>query len=208
MGSINSLAEHLLRTGAETWVEKVLRQTMRNIQLYETNEEILNLALSRTGLAEQYGLDYVPDELLNQNVNVKVNVGMGATDPLMKLRNFLAGIESYAQVLSQVPPGSMNTVEIGKEIFARLGFKDGRRFLSQSSMGDPEKQQMMMQIQELGQAIMQLQQELEDKQADRDVKLIQTHMKETGENQRALLDSETRIEEANIALRNPVVGES
>ena len=63
------------------------------------------------------------DELLKQDVLLKVNLGMNATDPLRKVQNLLNGVNALAQF-----PGvaeQINLPELSKEIFGQLGYKDG-----------------------------------------------------------------------------------
>lgn len=120
--SANQVQELGLRTFIETWVEPVLRTLIKLEGLYETDEAVLALA---AGKAEVMG--EVSDELLMQDLVVRVNVGMGNTDPEQKMNRFLRPL-FYAKDL----PGFMEKMdfeEIGKEIYALAGQGDGSRFM-------------------------------------------------------------------------------
>ena len=157
-GAANQITEYTIRTFTETWVEPVIRQLVKLEQAYETDTVILALAASRAKLLQKFGIDQVTDELLNQELTLTVNVGMGATDPGQKLGRFLGAIRSYAEI-SQLAPPNIDLGEVGKEIFGLAGYKDGRRFMQ----GD-EKQAMEQQImgraqQMVQQAQMQMQEQ-------------------------------------------------
>jgi hypothetical protein len=105
-------------------------------------------------------------------------------------------------------PPSLNLEEVQKEIFGRLGHRDGARFFNNPQDGmDPQVEQLIMQMQQMEQVIQQMQVELQDKQADRDVKLLDTTIKQEAENQRKAAELKTRLVEKTMDLRNPVPGE-
>jgi len=77
---------------------------------------------------------------------------------------------------------------------------------------------MMMMVQQLQQAVVQLQQQLADKEADRRVKvisdernreakLLDTQIKQEGENKRKEAEIRAGIIQKMMDLQNPVVGE-
>ncbi len=135
-------------------------------QYYETDKTVLAIVADRAKLRQKYGVNEVTDELLNQELTIKVNVGMGATDPLTKLQKFMQGIMGGAQVMQAQIPG-LNMDEIWKEIFGHLGYQDGSRFFGQ----DAEKAQMMQQMQQMSQQMQAMQQELQSKQAETQAKV-------------------------------------
>ncbi|MEL7966381.1 hypothetical protein AAG587_08390 [Vreelandella neptunia] len=128
--SANQVQELGLRTFIETWVEPVLRTMVKLEGLYETDETVLALA---AGKAEIY--HEIDDELLMQDLVVKVNVGLGNTSPEQKLARFMQPI----QAASALPEfmGELDFTEIGKEIFALTGQGDGERFM----LTDEKKQE-------------------------------------------------------------------
>lgn len=155
-GGAQQLTEYLLRTFVETWVEPVLRQLVKLEQAYETDLTILGLMGKKAQLAQKYGIDQITDELLNQSLTTRVNVGIGATDPQAKLQKFLVALKTYAETMQMMPDAEPDAIR--KEIFALVGYKDGSRFFKQEE--NPVNQQLMAQLQELQQALGQLQQEL------------------------------------------------
>jgi hypothetical protein len=122
----NAITEYQLRVFTETWVEPVLRQLVKLEQFYETDETILALAAHKAELFQRFGTDQVTDQLLMQEVTVRVNVGMGATNPQQKVEKFLFGLQAVAQL----PTAAMRLKEdeIIGEVFGSLGYRDGSRF--------------------------------------------------------------------------------
>jgi len=167
----NQITEYTIRTFTETWVEPVIRQLVKLEQKYETDQVILGLAANKAQLLQKYGIDQVTDDLLNQELTLNVNVGMGATDPVAKLNKFVGALTAYANV-SQMPIQNINHEEIGKEIFGLAGYRDGARFVQQNQEElDQELQQTIQMAQEhikqQDQVIQQQQQELESKELER-----------------------------------------
>lgn len=121
-GSANQVQELGLRAFIETWVEPVLRTMVKLESLYETDETVLNIA---KGKAELFTA--IDDRLMMQDLTVRVNVGMGNTNPKEKLARFMeplnvaAGLPEFSQ--------EIDFVEVGKEIFALSGQGDGSRFM-------------------------------------------------------------------------------
>jgi hypothetical protein len=120
--SANQVQELGLRTFIETWVEPVLRTMVKLEGLYETDETILALA---AGKAEIEG--EISDEMLMQDLVVRVNVGMGNTDPKQKMARFMAPLQAAAQMPEFM--AEVDMIEVGKEIFSLAGQGDGERFL-------------------------------------------------------------------------------
>lgn len=151
-GNNNIITEFVLRTFSESWVEPTLKQLLRLEQYYETDEIIMALASEEN----YYGKEDLVDSLLDQDVILKVNVGMNATDPVQRVQNLVYGLSSVFQL-----PGMesrINSDEVAKEIFGQLGYKDGARFLNEiDESANPEMEQLQAQIQEL-QSILELDQ--------------------------------------------------
>ena len=187
------LVEYLLRTFTVTFVEPVLRQLVLLEQCYETDSTILALAGKNANMVQLYGVDQVTDDLLEKELTLTVNVGMGATDPMQKLQKFLASMQAFINMMKTPIPG-LNMQEVGKEIFGHLGYSDGSRFFTTDN---PQVAQLQGQLQQATQAIQQLQQKLADKKAQHltklqgtihadETKLQQTKIHEENENKRAL----------------------
>ncbi|MDP1931913.1 MAG: hypothetical protein Q8L60_10690 [Gammaproteobacteria bacterium] len=118
----NAVQELGLRTFIETWVEPVLRTLVKLEGLFETDETILALAAGKAKIESQ-----IDDNLLMQDLVVKVSVGMGNTDPEQKLNRFLRPL-FYAKDMPEFMM-EMDFLEIGKEVYALAGQGDGSRFM-------------------------------------------------------------------------------
>ena len=195
-GNSSTIAEYTLRTFAETWVEKVLKQLLRLEQYYETDSVILAVAGQA---AEQqfarFNIDELMDELLRQDVLLKVNVGMNATDPLRKVQNLLNGIRSLAELPGVIQ--ALNISEVVKEVFGQLGYKDGSRFISFEEQVSPE-------IQELQQQLQQLQQLVETDQMKTKGRMQIEQVKSEGDKQVAQIKAQTDIQKELIAQQTDI----
>ena len=190
--STGTLVEYLLRTYVETFVQPVLRQIMLLEQHYETDKTILALVGRKAQLFQKFGIDEVTDDLLEKELNLSVNVGMGATDPQMKLQKFLAAMGAYIGMVKEPVPG-LNLQEVGKEIFGSLGYSDGSRFFTND---DPNIAKMQQQIQQQSKVIADLNTKMQEKLSIHQVK------KEVAEIQAKTKINDTQIKEDNMNLRN------
>ncbi len=138
----NLLTEYLLKTFVETFVLPVVRQLVLLEQHYETDSRVLAIAGEKAKIRQKFGVDEITDRMLDEELTTQINVGMGATDPAMKLQRFVYGVGNLAKIAVKPPPG-INLTEIYKEVFALSGYQDGSRFLSTA---DPEKQQLKQQL--------------------------------------------------------------
>jgi hypothetical protein len=186
-GAAGTLTEYGLLTYVYTFLEPVLRQLVKLEQHYETDEVVMAIAAERAQIFQKYGMNQVTDELLNQELTLKVNVGMGATDPMTKVQKLIMGTTAYANIVKMGVPG-LNTNEIGKEIFGHLGYQDGRRFFS---VEDPEKVQLMQQLQAMRMQTMKMaersgENKLKIAEQNNRTKIVVESMKQRHENQRTL----------------------
>jgi hypothetical protein len=161
-----TLTEYLLRTYVETFVQPVLRQLVLLEQKYETDQVVLGLVAKKAQLFQKFGLDHVTDELLEKELTLTVNVGMGATDPQMKLQKFLTAITTYVQISKEPVPG-LNLQEVGKEVFGHLGYSDGSRFFTND---DPNIAQMQSLLQKQAKVIQDLTQKVQEKMTSHQIK--------------------------------------
>lgn len=191
--SNGTLVEYMLTTYKETFVLPVLRQLVQLEQHYETDEVILKIAGKNAKLVEKYGIDNATDALLEGELTLTMDVGMGATDPMRKLQKLLTAMGAYTGMLQKPTPG-VNMVEFGKEVFGCLGYGDGSRFFT---VDDPQVLMLQQQLQKAQQIIGQLQMKVQDKQTGHMVKLktntdnnktkvATTLIHESNENKRAL----------------------
>lgn len=195
----NVITEYTIRTFTETWVEPVLRQLVKLEQKYETDNVVLAIAAGKAKLLQRYGISQVTDDLLNKELTLTVNVGMGATDPVQKLNKFMGALTAYANVAQMQLP-SVDIGEIGKEIFGLAGYRDGARFAAdkEGKQLPPEVQQQMMQMQEqmqqMGQALQEANGKLQQAQAGSE----QAMMKIQADAQQAEADRQAKAEQARI----------
>jgi hypothetical protein len=172
----NQLTEYLIRTLVETWVEPVLAQLVQLEQAYETDLTILGLAGEKAQLLQKHGINQITDELLNQELTTRVNVGMGATDPQTKLQKFLLAMREYGAIRANMP--DVDPDAIRKEIFGLAGYKDGVRFFKQEDAAAAQLAEAQKIIQQLEQQLAQVEQDKTaegiQKLADADLKQAQT----------------------------------
>lgn len=168
--SASAISEYDLRVFTETWVEPVMRQLVLLEQMYETDTVVLGLAADKARLRQKFGIDRITDELLENQLTINVNVGIGAQDPQTQLQRFMFGLQALGEI-AQNPMAAryLNIEEAIKEIFGKLGYRDGMRFFNFE--GDPQVQMLQDQMQQMKQAMDEMQAELEDKKADRQAKV-------------------------------------
>jgi hypothetical protein len=157
----NMMTEYLLKTLTETFAQPVLRQLMMLEQKYETDSVLLALAGQKAKIAQRYGMSEVTDEMLDRHLTLTVNVGMGATDPVMKLQRFIYGITSY-QNITKLPPPGIDLKAVWKEIAGLSGYQDGQRFLVDGV--DPQVAKLMQTNQQLMKMMQMLQMQVKNKE--------------------------------------------
>jgi hypothetical protein len=226
-GSSNLSTEYLLRVVAETWIEKTLKQLVKLEQYYENDATILNFAAEKSQLYQRYGMNQITDEMLQQDLTVTVNVGMGATDPVQRLEKFLMAMGQYMQIAGmaqQLGPMAPDLTEVRKEIFGRLGYKDGDRFFAGDEMQavhaqyEQAIQQLQMQNQQLNQALQSKEQseqrqsqiemmKMENAKQIEQYKMAQGIVAQGAEDERQLGNNLVDLQLKRMDLMNPVAGE-
>ena len=147
-GIAAGMNEYELRVFAESFVEPLIRQLVKLEQAYETDPVILALAGKNAQLLQKYGLNQITDELLNQELTTRVNVGIGATNPTLKMKNLLNVAQALGSVFGPMAAQKADFEEVAKELFGLAGYKDGQRFIIQG--GDSvEVMQLKQQLQKL-----------------------------------------------------------
>jgi hypothetical protein len=193
--SSGTLVEYMLLTYVVTFVEPVLRQIMLLEQEYETDQVILDIAVGNSKIFQRFGIDKITDELLENEMTLKVNVGMGATDPGMKLQRFMSGVTSYANIAKLAPPG-LNMEEVGKEVFGHMGYAAAKRFFTNEN---PEVAALQQKLKEMEGLMQQLQAKANDKMAGHKVKIATTQ-----DNNKTKTDI-AKLHEENENLRASVI---
>lgn len=129
----NQVGAYQLRTFCETWAEPVLRQIALLEGHYETDEVLLKMVGDQEAQAlAAAGFSEVRDELLEQETSVRIDVGMGATNPLEQVNNFMTAMRSLKELLADgvLERYGCDIGEIIKELFGKLGYRDGKRFFN------------------------------------------------------------------------------
>lgn len=163
--SMNKVSGYQLKVFTETWLESTLNQVMELEKKYESSQALFTLAAKSSPAYQKLAAELgsheaaLTEELLDQPLTVRVNVGMNATDPIRKVERFIMAISKFREALADgvLQSNGANIEEITKEIFGALGYKSGRRFF------DFKENPMVAQLQQQVQA---LQQELKSKRED------------------------------------------
>jgi hypothetical protein len=192
-GSSNMVQEYSIRVFSETWVQPVLKQLIKLEQRYETDKRILAIAGERANALFRYDQSPELAELIDQDVFLRVNVGMGATDPINRINLILQGISAIQSASAINMPG-FKLDEVAKEIFGRLGFPDGGRFFDWK-----EAEQVNMAIQQLQQQVQVLTQQLQGKQAEGQAKVVVEQMQQQGEDRRQIREFQHEFEMERIS---------
>ena len=184
-GDSNTVGEYQLRTFNETWVENVLRQVVLLEQAYETDENILAIVLDKQRLAKKYGIRKITDAMLQGRMNVRVNVGFGATQPEKRIQKVALGLNTVNTFLPHMAQ-RINGEEVINEIFGALGL-DGERFYE--GLGDDDYDQKFQQLMD---TVKQLQQALESKQMEMETKKVIQQMIEQTKKEIAQMQEATK----------------
>lgn len=149
----NQVGAYQLLTFTKTWVEPVLAQLVYLEQRYESDDSIIRIAGRAAQLPQKYGIDTVTDDILNRDMAVNVNVGMGATNPQAKVGNLMTAVNAAIAVAQSPLMGlGLKVNEFIQEIMGIVGYQDGGRFFSFDE-ADPQVQQLQQQIEQLQQAL-------------------------------------------------------
>lgn len=158
-GTAGQMTQYLIDVFGYTWVQDVVSQLDALIQEYESDIELMDEIAQDLDLYNKYDIKQITPELLKERVRIKVNVTNSATDPLIRLEQFLLAVQKYNEIAAAAPM-DMDLGEIRKEIFGRLGYRSGNRFFV-----DPDSDVPMV-VMQLQQQIQQLTQVIEGKQVE------------------------------------------
>ena len=117
-----------------TWVRPVLRQLLRLVQHYETDEAVMAIAAERAGQVGE-----VTDDLLTQDLILRVDAGIGTLDPLRKVERLANGLALLGNVPSMAD--RMKPMQVADEVMGALGYQSAERFF----LSDEEWEQVMSQ---------------------------------------------------------------
>lgn len=186
-GAANSLGELDLRVFTESWVQPVLSQIVRMEQHFENDKAILTVAGKKAQLWTQFRQSVIDDDLLMQDMVVKVDVGIGATDPMQRLQKFQVAAKAIKEIFGEALAPNMEAEEIVKEIMSMLGYRDGRRFFN-FEKGNPYVTQLKGKIEEL-------ERKLETKELDRQARVETARMGGLSRIIAQSIDSEQRAQQ-------------
>lgn len=127
-GAASVIEEYDQRVFAETFVEPIIRHLVKLEQAYETDPVVLAVAGKEAQLWQKFGINEITDELLKQELTIKINVGLGATNPAQRLQNFLLASKSVGEMYGPLAAMASNPEEVVSEIFSLCGYRDGKRF--------------------------------------------------------------------------------
>jgi hypothetical protein len=142
-GSANAVQEFDIRVWLQTWAEPALTQLVRLEQYFENDATVLGLCGQRAQLFEKYGINQIDDNLLEQQITLRVSVGLGAGDPQQRLAKFQMAAQVVAPILMQSPDfqsgkRKLNVDAIIEEVFGAVGYKDGGdRFFIKDDAAQP-----------------------------------------------------------------------
>lgn len=148
----NQVSGYQLRTQVETWVEPVMNQVLALEIYYESDPKMIGLSPEGRAFLKQGG-DI--EALFDTDLHIKVNVGMGATNPHDQVQNFMTGLNALRDALEDgtLQKLGLQPREVIKEVFGKLGYSDGSRFFKQAEDMDPMVADLQKQVQELQAAL-------------------------------------------------------
>lgn len=141
-GSANAVTEFDQRVWIETWVEPTIAQIVKLIQYYENDETILALCGKRAKLLQKFGVSAVDDHLMQQQVTVRVDAGVGNADPMERLAKMAQVTGVLMPLFKDNPKVASGELEIdlkaiSDEAWGLAGWRDGDRFVRK---GQPVQQ--------------------------------------------------------------------
>ena len=134
-GAANAVQEFDIRIWIETWCEPVLAQIAKLEQYYESDPIVLGLCGERAKLLQRFGVNEITNDLLENQVTIRVNIGLGSGDPSQRLSKFQSAINIALPLLQQSPEfqsgkRQMDFEAIMDEVFGASGYRDGgKRFV-------------------------------------------------------------------------------
>jgi hypothetical protein len=146
-GAANAVQEFDVRVWIETWATPALAQIVQLEQYYEADPVVLGLCGQRAQLFQKYGINQIDDQLLEEQITVRVSVGLGAGDPQQRLAKFEAAAQITVPLIQQSPEFQSGQKEVNieaviEEVFGAAGYKDGgARFFKDN--GQPRANPMM-----------------------------------------------------------------
>lgn len=143
-GAANALQEFDQRVFFETWAEPVLGQLVRLCQYYEHDETVLALCGERAKLWEKHGVNEITDAMIDAQVTIRIDIGVGAGDPQQRLAKFQMASSAAGALLQGHPKFVSGELELDaeaiiQECYGAAGYRDGgKRFVKKNPPKEPD----------------------------------------------------------------------
>lgn len=127
-----------IRTFVFTFVRPLLTLVMLTEQYYENDQTIMAIAANNSASFPRLKVEDLTDDLMTKQLEMKVDVGIGATDPVQRINTLMYGVQ---QVLSL--PGMAENLDakaLSSAIFSNLGQGDGSKFFPNLAKNYVEQQ--------------------------------------------------------------------
>lgn len=115
-----------IRTFVMTWVRPVLELYMLNIQYYENDQVIMQIAVENSSFFPKLKVEDLNDDFMTKQLELKVDTGIGATDPVQRVSTLMFGVNAVMALPGMAE--NMDAKAVGSAIFATLGQGDGSKF--------------------------------------------------------------------------------
>lgn len=146
----DELSAYQMKVFAETWAKPVLRQLLKLEMAYETDETIFTLAAKKAVSAQRLNdAIVVDDEMLQQELTINVDIGIGSTSPQKRLQNLIWGLKSIKEISEDgvIAQAGGDLKEMTDEIFTKLGYDGSDRFFPDKGE-DPQVAALKQQLDE------------------------------------------------------------
>ena len=190
----NQVGDYQIRTFTETWVEATLKQVVLLEQAYESDETVLEMVANKQRLAKKFGINKISDLMLQGRMNVRVNVGFGATNPEKRIQKLALALNTTQTFLPHMAQ-RLKSEDIVDEVFGAVGL-DGGRFYEGLGDDDYDKQ-----FEQLQQTVQQLQQALESKQLEQETRKLIQQMADQARMQIAQMQEATKVNVAEMRMQ-------
>jgi hypothetical protein len=172
MSNANAMGEFDLRVWVETWVEPVLRQLVKLEQYYETDANVLTISAKRAKIMPRFGVSQINDELLNSQVAISVDVGLGSSDPLISLQKFEKATQIVLGVLGPAAQARLKQDAVIDEVYGKAGYRDAaERFFNPAEEQDQRIVQMSQAMQQMQAALAEADKAMKDKQGEQQTRI-------------------------------------
>lgn len=186
----NAVSEFDLRVWVETWVEPVLRQIVQLIRFYENDETMLAVAGAKARVIAKFKEMPGLSEFDRTEICLRVNVGIGASDPMQKLGKLKAAVEMLTPFLEHMKAQGIefDVEAVIEEIMGAAGFRDGRRFFK---FGAPVEQgpppEVMVEMEKLKRKDAEIEADREKALSDNQTKIQIQQMKDSADMAKTVL---------------------